>query len=46
MRMNDLELISAIREATKDGGHAEVKKRDDGTFVVYKVKKKIVTSGK
>lgn len=44
--MKDEELASAVREAIRDGCHAEVKKKEDGTLVVYKVKKKIVTSGK
>lgn len=44
--MNDAKIVAAIREATKDGCHAEVKRKDDGTLVVYKVKKKIVASGK
>lgn len=44
--MDEKNLVLAIREATRDGCHAEVRIKEDGTFVVYKVKKKIVASGK
>lgn len=45
-KSNDAELLAAIREAVKDGCHAEVRQKADGIFAVYKVKKKIVASGK
>ena len=39
--MTDLQMIEAIRKIVEKGNNAEVKKRKDGSLVVYEVKKHI-----
>lgn len=40
--MSEKEVVKAIREITGRGNNAEVKRKSDGTFIVYEVKKNIV----
>lgn len=42
--MKEKEMIETIRRITDRGNNAEVKKTKDGTFVVYEVKKHIVSA--
>lgn len=44
MNENERKVIEAIRKIVNRGGNAEVKRKKDGTLVVYEVKKNIVTS--
>ena len=44
MSEKDRKGIEAIRKIVDSGGHAEVKRRKDGTLVVYEVKKNIVAT--
>lgn len=44
MSEKDRKIIEAIRRIVDKGGNAEVKRRKDGTLVVYEVKKNIVAS--
>lgn len=44
MSEKDRKVIEAIRKIVDSGGNAEVKRRKDGTLVVYEVKKNIVAS--
>ncbi len=44
--MTDKEIIKAIRDITSRGNNAEVRRKLDGTLIVYEVKKNIVASGK
>lgn len=39
--MDDKQVIEAIRKIVNRGNNAEVKKRKDGSLVVYEVKKNI-----
>ena len=41
---NDEKLMKAIREVIARGHNAEVRKKPDGTLVVYEIKKNIVAS--
>lgn len=40
--MSDKEIVKAILEITERGNNAEIKKKADGTLIVYEVKKNIV----
>ena len=40
--MEEKKLVEAILKIVNKGGNAEVKRRTDGTLVVYEVKKNIV----
>lgn len=42
--MTDREVMEAIRRICAKGNNAEVKRRRDGTLVVYEIKKNIVTA--
>ncbi len=43
--MDDKKIMEAIRKIViKNGNNAEVRKKPDGTLVVYEVKKNIVAS--
>lgn len=42
MDENDRKVIEAIKQIISNGNNAEVKKRRDGSLVVYEVKKNIV----
>ena len=44
MGENEIKVIEAIKKIVDKGGNAEVKRRKDGTLVVYEVKKNIVAS--
>ncbi len=44
MNENDKKVIEAIKKITNRGGNAEVKRKKDGTLIVYEVKKNIVAS--
>jgi hypothetical protein len=44
--MTEKEILSIVKEITARGNNAEIKKNVDGSFTVYEVKKKKVTSGK
>lgn len=44
MNENDKKVIEAIKKIVNSGGNAEVKRKKDGTLVVYEVKKNIVAS--
>ena len=39
--LEDLKIISAIRNITDRGHNAEIKRRSDGTLAVYEVEKRI-----
>lgn len=43
--MNDKKILEAIKRIViKNGNNAEVRRKPDGTLVVYEVKKNIVAS--
>lgn len=44
MGENERKVIEAIKKIVDSGSNAEVKRRKDGTLVVYEVKKNIVAS--
>ena len=44
MGESDRKVLEAIKRIVDKGNNAEVKRRKDGTLIVYEVKKNIVTS--
>lgn len=44
METADKKVLEAIKRIVNNGANAEVKRKKDGTLVVYEVKKNIVAS--
>ena len=44
MDKEDIRILDAIKKIVNKGSNAEVKRKKDGTLVVYEVKKNIVAS--
>ena len=44
MGENDVKVMESIKRIIERGNNAEVKRKKDGTLVVYEVKKKIAVS--
>lgn len=44
MGENDKKILEAIKKIVNKGNNAEVKRKKDGTLVVYEIKKNIVAS--
>ena len=43
LQPEDLEMLNVIRKITSKGNDAEVRKKRDGTFAVYEIKRNMVT---
>ena len=43
VKLSDEKILTAIKAILKRGNNAEIRKKTDGTIVVYEVKKNIVS---
>jgi len=43
VKLSDEKILTTIKDILKRGNNAEIKRKTDGTIVVYEVKKNIVS---